>query len=104
MLNCKLHADVVFSSAKILILLLLFCDFFFYFFPSFLCLVCTGSDREMLMDLMLCVYSMKDKSCIIALTGTGLASSLSQMARSLTPCGRLKHNFCHISGNFHVCT
>lgn len=38
---------------------------------------------------MLCVYYMKDKSCIIALTRTGLGSSLSQMARSLTPCGRL---------------
>lgn len=58
-------------------------------FFHFLCLMCIGFDREIKRDHTLCVYYMKDKSCIIALTVTGLASSLFQMARNLTPCGRL---------------
>ena len=44
MLNCKLHADVVFSSAKILILLLLFCDFFL--FLPFISLSCVYRIRQ----------------------------------------------------------
>ncbi len=87
--NCKPHVGVVSSTNNTLIILLLLCDFC----PFYPLLVCAGSDKGIWMDPMLYVYYMKDRSCTIALTRTGLASSLSQMARSLTLCGRLTQLF-----------
>lgn len=57
----------------------------------------TGFDRETWTDPTLCVYYMKDRSCTIVWTGTGLESSQSQMARSLTPYGRLTQWFLYFS-------